>query len=474
MRFSLPRTSKLILALIALLALTAINPLPARSQEEAKPKTTERKEAQEAGNTSQKEEAGGPIPWESAALEPMVVTATRVETPLSQVTKSVSVVTGEERDAQQDYFIPDLLANEPGVYLRRLGGTGQMSHLSIRGVPSQYIQFQYNGFPLKDEADPQGAFTCFFEDLYSPSNMQRMEILKGTQSTLYGSQAMGGVVDIITDKWKRGTGAEIRSEFGQYGTFVENGRFFHGQDAFYIDFNPIYVKSDGQKFGGTDSFWYNNLGFSGGAGFRITPDITLEFTSLYYDSDLALAQKTPSLDAKGNLLTQTADPDKHREGLSTLYGLTMNHAVSPCWSYSVKGSYAETERHYLWTPKVDGNQSNYDGSTGYLETQQNFQITDWLSVIGGLDFKQANYDGREPKNQAKKDYSPVYYKESWYNWDMFTQASLKLLDESLFLNFGGRLNSPEAFDAKVVGEASAAYLFKRNHSLPPPPSMLLN
>ena len=444
--------SRLILVLALFCSLFALTPLLAQPSGDL-----ELEEAAQAPTGSEKQQ----VPEASAEIEPVVVTATRVETPLSQVTKSVSVVTREDRDAQQDYFIPELLDSEPGVYLRQLGGTGQWSHLNIRGVPSQYIQFQYNGFPVKDEADPQGAFTYFLGDLYSPSNMQRVEILKGTQSTLYGSQAMGGVIDLISDKWKRGIGAEVRSEFGEYGTFTENGRFFVGKDSFYIDFDPIYVRSDGPKYGGKHRFWYENFGFSGGAGFRITPDITLEFTSLFNDSDLAMAKTTPKLDSRGNLVTQTADPDQHREGLSALYGLTMNHAVSPCWSYSVKSSYAETQRHYFWTPTVDGNQSNYDGSTGYLETQHNFRVTDWLTLIGGLDFKQAYYDGQEPNNPSKEDYSPVYYKEHWYNWDLFTQASLKLLDESLFLNFGGRFNYPEAFDSKLVGEASAAYLFKQ-------------
>lgn len=442
-----------LLFLLALLTLFFVPaPLLAQTAEDLP-----QEEASQPWTGSEKKQAPDAV----ANIEPVVVTATRVETPLSQVTKSVSVVTREERDAQQDYFIPNLLDNEPGVYLRQVGGTGQWSHLNIRGVPSQYIQFQYNGFPLKDEADPQGAFTYFLGDLYSPSNMQRIEILKGTQSTLYGSQAMGGVIDIISDRWKRGIGGEVRSEFGEYGTFTENGRFFVGKDSYYLDFNPIYVTSDGPKFGGKYGFWYENFGFSGGAGFRITPDITLEFTSLYNDSDLAMPQTTPRLDANGNLVTQTADPNEHRESLSALYGLTMNHAVSPCWNYSVKASYAQTERHYFRAPTVNGNQSNYDGSTAYFETQHNIKITDWLTLIGGLDLKQAYYDGREPNNPGINDYSPVYYKEKWYNWDLFAQASLKFLDESLFLNFGGRFNYPEEFDSKLVGEASAAYLFKQ-------------
>ena len=396
---------------------------------------------------------------ETATLDPMVVTGTRVETPASQTTKSVSVVTAKDRDEQQQFYLPELIADEPGVFLNRAGGLGQLSNISIRGAGPQYTQYLYNGFPLRDAADTQSTLQYFIEDLYGGSSLKQIEILKGTQSTLYGSQAMGGVVNFIPDKWMQGMQGEIRSEFGEHGTFIENGRAYYGEDKFYIDVSPLYVRTDGAKNGGQYGYWYNNFGLNAGAGFRLSPNTTVEFSSIYADTDLALSKTTPSLNASGNLIKNTADPDAHREGLMAQYGLTLNQEVSGVWDFSVKGAYTETQRHYFWS-SVSGNQSNYDGSTGYLETQHNLKITDWLTFTAGLDFEPANYDGQEPRNTAKGDYSPVFYRENWYSYDIFSQAHMKFLDESLFLNLGGRFTDHEVFDSKVVEEASVAYIFK--------------
>lgn len=453
MHFLLPKIPNIFLALTALIALAAVHPCQAQTQEQAQQEKTEQEQVSKVPAASPEKKAAG--------LEPMVVTATRVETPLSQVTKSLSVVTGEQRDAQQEYFIPKLLDNEPGVLMRRLGGPGQWSEISIRGAPGQFTQFQYNGMPLRDMADTQSTLQYFIEDLYSGSNLRQVEILKGTQSTLYGSQAIGGVINIIPEKWKRGTGGEVRSEFGEHSTFIEHGRFYHGQDKFFLDFNPMYITMDGMKNGGKDGFWYENTGFTAGTGYRLSPDLTLEFSSIFFDTDLALSQNSPSLDAAGNLVGNTADPIKHRKSLIAQYGLGMDHAVSSCWNYSVKGAYTDTRRHYFWSA-ANGDQSNYDGTSVYLETQHNIRITDWLSYLVGVDFERSDYDGREPNNPGLGDFSPVLYKEKWFVYDLFNQASFKLLDESLFLNFGGRFNDHEAFDSKFVGEASAAYLFKKS------------
>ncbi len=446
-----PKKAKCAFALTALCLLAAMQPLPAQTREEP-----QQEETRDESSVSIKQEPASA----TAVLEPMVVTATRVETPVSQLTKSVSVVTSEERDEQEQYYLPELIDNEPGVYLKRNGGPGQFSTIIIRGAPAKYTQFQYNGFPLRDAADTQSTFNYFTEDLYGGSNLRQVEILKGTQSTLYGSQAMGGVINMIPETWKQGFGAEIRSEFGPNSTFIETGALHYGQNKYYFNFNPMYITTDGEKNGGPDGYYYNNRGFTAGAGYRFTPDVNIEFSTIFSDTDLALSKITPSLDKNGNLVTNIADPDKHREGQMAQYGLKLNHNASSFWDYSIKGAYTETQRHYYWSA-ADGNQSNYDGSTNYLETQHNFKITDWLGLLVGADYEKDYYDGREPSNPNVNDYTPVYYKQNWYSWDMFSQAGLKLLDESLFFNFGGRSNNPEAFDSKVVGEASTAYLFKQ-------------
>ena len=84
------------------------------------------------------------------SFEPVVVTATRTEAPLSEVTKSLYVVDKKDMETQQQTSIPEAIDIVPGVMVQNQGGPGQYSALNIRGASSEYVQFQYNGFPLRD------------------------------------------------------------------------------------------------------------------------------------------------------------------------------------------------------------------------------------------------------------------------------------------------------------------------------------
>lgn len=388
----------------------------------------------------------------------MVVTASRSETSREETTKSISVIGSEDRDEQQQYFLPKLLDSQPGVLLRSLGGLGQWSNISIRGTGSQYTQYQYNGMPLRDAADTQSTLQYFIEDMFSASNLDRVEILKGTNSVLYGSQAMGGVVNIMPQKWQPGLKAEWRSEFGPHSTYIGNARLAYGSERYYIDLNPTYLTTDGEKYGGVHGYGYDNIGGTFAAGFKPTAKTALEFNAILSDSDLTLGT-SPSLDATGKLVKNQATADESRESRMSQLGLSWSHEVSSFWDYSVKGSHTDTQRHYFWT-KTPGDQSDYDGNISYLEMQHNLHPIEWLTFNLGASHEDSTYDGREPRDKYAGDYSAVDFDESWSASDFFGQAQLALLDRNLFINLGGRHNTHEEFDDKTVWEASAAYLIQ--------------
>ena len=396
---------------------------------------------------------------EQPALEEIVVTATRTEVPLEGTTKSVDVVHAEDVEDLEEYYLPELIDNQPGVLMRRLGGLGQWSNISIRGAGAQHTQFQYNGMPLRDAADTQSTLQYFIEDMFSTTNLDRIEILKGTNSTLYGSQAMGGVINVIPKKWQKGLSAELRGEFGPNDTYIANGRLAYGKDNFYIDVNPLYLTTDGEKYGGEYGYYYENTGLTFGAGVKPTDSTALEFTALIYDTDLALSSVTPALDADGNLIKNQASKDKHRESLIYQLGMNFSHETSKYWDYTVKGSYGETERHYFWSA-ISGDQSNYDGKTMYMETQHNLHVTNWLTFNVGADYEKQIYDGREPRDTNVGDYTRVDFDEEWGSYDLFTQAQLSFLDKSLLFNLGGRYHNHEKFDDKGLWEVSGAYILK--------------
>jgi len=269
---------------------------------------------------------------------------------------------------------------------------------------------------------------------------------------------MGGVINVIPQRWQSGLKAEWRSEIGPNSTYIGNARLAYGTERYYIDINPTYLTTDGEKYGGAHGYSYDNRGGTFAAGFKPTEATALELNVLFSDSDLTLGE-TPSLDAAGKLIKNQASADKSRESQLSQIGLSWEHEVSSLWDYSLKGSRSDTQRHYFWT-KTPGDQSDYDGNITYLEMQHNLHTTDWLTLNLGASYEDSNYDGREPRNKYAGDYTPVIFDESWHASDLFAQTQFVFLDRSLFVNLGGRFNNHEKFDDKTVWEASAAYLIK--------------
>lgn len=412
---------------------------------------------QESDSKTTDQEKGEKAKTDSTyAIDPVVVTATRTETPLSETTKSIDVVTQKDMETQQQTFMPETLNMVPGVMFQSEGGPGQYSNINIRGAGPQHVQFQFNGIPLRDSADTQNTLQYFTGDLFGGGGINRIEVLRGTNSGLYGSAAMGGIVNIIPQKWQQGFMAAIRSEMGEHNTFIENANLAYGTDKYYFNINPMYINTDGITNGGATGFWYHNMGFTGGAGIKFGDNMALEVSNVTYSNDLALGT-SPSLNAQHQLITNQAYSDQHREGLLTMTGLTFRQQVSPCWDYSIKGAYGSTERHYFWSD-TPGNQSNYDGTTTYIEMQHNVQATDWLTLTMGFDYDGATYEGREPQDVSTQTYQD--YNEDWFGYDLFGQAQLAFFDKSLLFTGGLRFNDHEKFDSKVVGDLSAAYIFK--------------
>jgi vitamin B12 transporter len=431
-------------------------PLHAFAQETAPGNGEEKAVEQEVGATKE---------TTPVKMPEMVVTATRTETAQEEITKSVSVITAKEAEEQQQPYLPELMGEQPGVYFRQLGGLGQWSSLTIRGASDRNTLFEYNGMPLRDAADSQNTLSYFIEDMFGTSSLDRVEILKGTNSTLYGSQAMGGVVNIIPKKWQKGFSGELRNEIGPNSTYIGSGRISYGQDRFYFDVNPMYLTTDGEKYGGEDGFFYRNKGLTAGAGIKTFNNATLEFSAFAFDSKLALGNSPQINTATGKPNKQQADPDQYRDGLLYQIGLAWNQDVTSNWDYSIKGSYGETERHYFHLNSTDpDDQSNYDGRTTYLETQHNLHLTDWLTFNIGANYEKDVFNGQEPSSPYAGDFTPVRFTKDWTSWDLFSQAQLAFLDRSLLFTVGGRYNTPEAFDGKTVWEASGAYILKATHT----------
>ncbi len=164
-------------------------------------------------------------PTDTVTLRPVVVTATRIPTPADAVTAAVTVISGADLRAQGIRTVLDALRGVPAAAVVQTGSFGGVTSLFLRGGQSKYVKVLVDGVPVND---PGGAFD--FAHL-TTDNVERIEVLRGPASVLYGSDAVTGVVQIFT---RRGVGraraaAGVRG--GTYGTLAWDAAASGGSDA---------------------------------------------------------------------------------------------------------------------------------------------------------------------------------------------------------------------------------------------------
>lgn len=160
--------------------------------------------------------SAGPAPDSlDTALSEVVVVANRAPVPLSTVGNSVTVLDAQDIQESQATIMSDLLAQTPGITVSRTGGVGQPTSVFIRGAESDQTVVVIDGVKMTDPSLPGGGFD--FEDLLI-GNVSRIEILRGAQSTLYGSDAIGGVIDVATADPTQKSEGNASLEGGSHGT----------------------------------------------------------------------------------------------------------------------------------------------------------------------------------------------------------------------------------------------------------------
>ncbi|MBT7211309.1 MAG: TonB-dependent receptor, partial [Candidatus Scalindua sp.] len=124
--------------------------------------------------------------------EVIMVTATRTETPVSQLPDAVSIISREQIDQQKATTIFEALRGVPGLNIRKSGSIGRQSEMTIRGSSTSQVLVMIDGVQVNSATT--GTFN--FANL-TTDNIERIEVVRGAQSTLYGSDAMGGLINIV-------------------------------------------------------------------------------------------------------------------------------------------------------------------------------------------------------------------------------------------------------------------------------------
>ena len=225
-------------------------------------------------------------------LQTVVITATRIPTPRLELASSVTVVTAEQIEARQERTFADVLKDIPGLNVVQTGGPGGVTSVFMRGTNSNHTKVLIDGIDVGDPSNATGAYD--FGQLLT-QDIERVEVLRGPQSGLYGSDAIGGVISVIT---KAGSGplkASALLEGGSFDTFNQAGGVSGSQDAFHYAANVAHFHSGSTPVTPLDLLqpgetrnndYYDNFTASTKLGLDVTQDFDLGLVARYTNTHL--------------------------------------------------------------------------------------------------------------------------------------------------------------------------------------------
>lgn len=226
------------------------------------------------------------IPAFADDAETVVVTATRTAQPLDVTGESVSVITAADLTTEQTIVLSDILSETPGLTVSRTGGVGEDTEVSIRGSAPGQVLVLLDGIRINDPSQPDG--DALLSDMLV-NNTARVEILRGPQSTLYGSQAIGGVINVITNTGGDGFSARASVEGGSYGTYRFNaatsgsyGIVDYG--AAVNDFGTGGTAAADPQGGATGPDGYHNVGATFNTRTHLTDTLSVDLRGYFVDS----------------------------------------------------------------------------------------------------------------------------------------------------------------------------------------------
>jgi len=162
--------------------------------------------------------------------ESVIVSATRVATPEAEIATSNTVITAADIQARQLQDVPDILRNVPGLEVVQSGGAGGQTSLFLRGTNSNHTKVLLDGIDIGDPANPTGAADV---SKLLAGDIARVEVLRGPQSGLYGSDAIGGVISITTKSGEGPLSLRASAEGGSFDTFNQTASLSGSEGAFH-------------------------------------------------------------------------------------------------------------------------------------------------------------------------------------------------------------------------------------------------
>jgi len=368
-------------------------------------------------------------------LEEIIVTATRIEEPLKETTSTVVVIKEEEIKKMNVQFVTDVLRKIPELNLVQNGGIGGTATVLLRGGDSRHTLVMIDGVRAQDTATGSFDFSGINVD-----DIERIEIVKGPQSPLYGSEAMAGVINIVTKKGEGKPGVDASFGAGSYGTYKPSFTFSGGDKLLDYRFTTSYFSTGGISSArdGSEKDGYKNASFSGKFGFRPAEKVELELSGRYYYA-------RSEFDGFDFLQRKAIDDLNYvQHGNHYILSGKGKFYLLNFWEQILTAS---TVKDSLKARDPDTSFNNYDIITGLdtLDWQNNFYVSDSYVLTAGAEYRRERGENKG------------VFEENIDNKALYMNNKLKLFKDALIINAGLRYDDHELSGNKITYRFGAMY-----------------
>ncbi len=390
------------------------------------------------------------LPLASVAQEPtrldsIIVSANRVEVPADSVGSAVSQISGDELRRRQVRRLEDALDLLPGLTVRRTGSIGTPAAVSLRGLGPRNTLVLLDGVEIGDVSRSQVTYEF---GTIPVEEVERIEVLRGPQSTLYGADASGGVINIVTRRPNRPFEGNIQFEGGTWGTLESSagirgkvGRFTYGASAF--GFRTDGFSSFPKARGGRERDGHETWAGSARFGAELTDNLR---TALWVSQSEARVDYDQS-DAD---LTDQYFTKRERFLRST----TTLQAFDGRWTSTLGLSHSTHQRDYKGRQNVSLG-DHYDGTKTKLDYLGNVRLAPGHAITFGAEGEWDNLDQDTPAVLGARDFSRIDAKAR--TTAAFAEYRVNPL-EGLNLTAGLRHDEHDRFGGATTWRVTGAYL----------------
>ncbi len=377
----------------------------------------------------------------------LVVTATRSPQPADKVGQSVTVIDHAELLARQVVVVSDFLATTPGVSFVRNGGVGEPTTLRIRGAEAGQTVVVVDGVKLNDPTGTDSAYN--FANLLG-GDLARIEVLRGAQSTLWGSQAIGGVVNIVTADPTRPFEGEASLEGGSMGTAYGRAAVGGLSDRLIWRLAASQYVTDGiSAFAkGQEKDGYRNTGLSGRANLKLTDTVSLDLRGVW-------SKGRNAFDGFPAPLFQFADDPEYgtTQDLTGYAGLNFDLFDGRLKSRAAYGYTRTDRRNFDPTQAVTSLTFDARGENRTWEYQGIVQVSDaWTATVGAVR-DEATMRSASP---SSFDPHPTPIHGEAATDSIYAQANGEVA-KGLTLTAGLRHDRHDTFGDHTLGQLAAAW-----------------